>query len=110
MENYFQTIHFEWINQNYVLSVDFGQDVTVSGRKGTVTTDKGNYIGVTFHDDRKKQSLPCHTTSEFVYLDTFTNPSKFKPSKSKQRYLDYLHSDSSLSFGEWLKCNGKAVV
>ena len=92
---------FEYINNYYKLSVKMGQDVTVSGRKGTVTKDMGNYIGVTFHDT-KGDSLPCHPTWNVVYLDTFTKTAKLRPSRSKQRYLDYRHSDSSLSFKEWL--------
>ena len=93
---------FEYIKTYYKVPVEIGKDVLVSGRKGTITKDMGNYIGVTFHDDTKKQSIPCHPTSEVVYLDTFTNLSKFKLSRSKERYSEYLHSESSQTFKEWL--------
>lgn len=98
---------FEYITQYYKVPAELGRDVTVSGRKGTITSDMGNYIGVTFHDDAKKQSLPCHPTSEVIYLETFTELSKLKPknNRSKERYLNYLHADSSLSFKEWLGIN-----
>lgn len=94
-----------WINNYYGLNAKIGQNVTVSNRIGTITKDMGNYIGVTFHDDPKLQSLPCHPTSEVVYLDTFTDIKKLRPKnwRSKQRYLDYLSADSSLTFGDWLK-------
>lgn len=102
-----KTEPFEYINNYYKVNAELGRDVTVSGRLGTITSDKGNYIGVTFHDDKKKNSLPCHPTSEVVYLDTFSKLSKFKPSRSAQRYRDYLHSESSLTFREWLSIKDK---
>lgn len=95
-------IQFNWINGHYKVNAELGRDVTVSGRMGTITSDMGPYIGVTFHNDNKKQSLPCHPTSEVIYLDTFTDLTKFKLSRSAQRYRDYLEADSSLTFKEWL--------
>jgi len=92
----------EYITKYYQVPAEIGRDVTVSGRIGTITEDMGNYIGVTFHDDKHKRSLPCHPKSEVVYLDTFTPLSKFKISRSAQRYQDYLHADSSLTFAEWI--------
>lgn len=97
---------FEYIIEYYKVPACLGRDVIVGKRAGTITEDMGNYIGVTFHDDPKKQSLPCHPTSEVAYLETFTSLSKFKVSKSAQRYRDYLHADSSLTFKEWLGIKG----
>lgn len=97
---------FEYIIEYYKVPAQFGRNVTVGGKLGTITEDMGNYIGVTFHDDPNKCSYPCHPTSEVQYLDTFTNLSKFKVSKSAQRYRDYLHADSSLTFKEWLGIKG----
>lgn len=36
----------------------------------------------------------------------FQSPLPPKVSRSQQRYRDYLHSESSWSFGEWLKYGG----
>lgn len=104
---YYQRPEFEYVKEYYKVPAEFGRDVIVGKRKGTITKDMGNYIGVTFHDDEKRNSYPCHPTSEVKYLETFTHLSKLKPknSRSKERYLNYLESDSSLSFGEWLKRN-----
>ena len=95
---------FKYVKKYYNVPAEYGRDVLVSGRKGSITKCMGNYIGVTFHDDVKKQSLPCHPTSEVEYLETFTDVSKLKPknSRSKERYLSYLKSDSSLTFAEWI--------
>jgi hypothetical protein len=95
-------IPFLWINLNYKVNAELGRDVIVSGRKGTITKDMGTYIGVTWHDGNKKRSFPCHPTSEVIYLDTFTDLKKFKPSRSAQRYLDYLEADSCLTFKQYL--------
>lgn len=97
----------EWIKQNYGVPAELGRDVIVSGRTGVITKDMGNYIGVTFFDDKKKRPLPCHPTSEVTYLKSFTKLSRFKQSRSAQRYSDYLHSESSLSFKEWLGIKDK---
>lgn len=99
-----KTEDFEYIKQYYNVPADLGRDIIVGGRPGTITTDMGNYIGVTLHDDAKKRSLPYHPTSEVEYLETFTKLSTLQPknNRSKQRYSDYLHSESSLSFKEWL--------
>lgn len=102
---------FEWINNHYGLDAYIGRDITVSGKKGTITEDKGNYIGVTFHDDKKFKSLPCHPTSEVIYLDTCTDVKtlRVKNWRSKQRYSDYLNSDSSLTFAEWIGVKSKCT-
>lgn len=104
--------NFEYIKEYYKVPAELGRDVIVNGKIGTITQDKNNYIGVTFHNDDKKQSLPCHPTWEVQYLDTFTDLFKLMPKniRSKQRYLDYLSSDSTLTFAEWLGIKKKIVL
>lgn len=99
-----KTEPFEYINNYYKVTAEMGRDVIINSRLGTITSDMGNYIGVTFHDNTKRSDLPHHPTSEVIYLDSFTDLStlKTKNAPSKQRYLDYLHSESSQSFKEWL--------
>lgn len=95
---------FEYIKERYGVPAEFGRDVTVNGKIGTITKDMRNYIGVTFHADEKRHSLPCHPTSEVVYLETFTPLKKLRPKnwRSKQRYLDFLSLDTTLTFIEYL--------
>ena len=95
---------FEYVNNYYGVNAELGRDVIIGSRLATITSDRGNYIGVTFHDDARRNDLPCHPTSDVIYLDSFTDLKTIKPknSRSKQRYLDYLSADSSLSFKEWL--------
>ncbi|MBE8727961.1 hypothetical protein [Flavobacterium hungaricum] len=94
---------FEYIRNRYSVPAEMFREVTVADRKGVITEDKGNYIGVVFYDDKKLMPLPCHPTWKVEYLETFNyKPPKPKNPRSKQRYRDYLHSDSSLTFAEWL--------
>jgi hypothetical protein len=92
--------NFEWIKDYYKVPAQFGRDVKVGSKLGTITEDMGTYIGVVF--EGKSHAVPCHPTSEVVYLDTFNSVMPKKISRSAQRYRDYLHADSSLSFKEWL--------
>lgn len=98
--------NFEWIKDCYKVPAQIGRDVTVGGKLGTITEDMGTYIGVIFKDNQKTFSVPCHPTSEVVYLETFNTVQPIKISKSAQRYRDYLHADSSLTFKEWLGIKG----
>lgn len=96
-------MNFEYVKQYYGVPAELGRDVVIGGKTGTITSDQGNYIGVTFHDDKRKYSLPCHPTSEVVYLDTFSDLKRFRPTRSQERYRQYLSEDYSGSFGEYLK-------
>jgi len=102
----------DYIRQYYSVPAEIGRDVTVSGRKGTITSDKGAYIGVTFHDDKKLNSLPCHPTSEVVYLDSFTELKNLqtKNSRSKARYDKYLESEYPGTFAEFLGITKKHKI
>lgn len=94
--------NFEWIKDYYKVPAQFGRDVIVAGKLGTIVEDMNTYIGVIFKENQKDFAVPCHPTSEVTYLDTFNSVNPIKISRSKQRYRDYLHADSSLTFKEWL--------
>lgn len=96
-------MEFEYIKNYYKVPADMFREVTVGGEKGVITKDMGNYIGVTFYDRKDKSPLPCHPTSEVVYLETFNHkPPKNKNSRSKQRYLDYLAADNGQTFAQFI--------
>ena len=44
---------FEYIKNNYKVPAEMFREVLLDGRKGVITQDKGNYIGVVFYDDDK---------------------------------------------------------
>lgn len=93
---------FEYIKQYYKVPAELGREIIYDGkRKGVIAKDLGNYIGVLFDDDAPDNILPFHPTDNIEYLKTFAKVRK--PSRSRQRYMQYLDADSSLSFGEWIK-------
>lgn len=47
-----------------------------------------------------------HVTQAGVLAMDEQSPAPPKISRAKQRYRDYLHSESSWSFGEWLRYGG----
>ncbi len=94
---------FQYIKQRYQVAAEMHREVIVDGKKGVITKDMGNYIGVNFYDNQTPDPLPCHPTWEVQYLDTFnSNPPIKKITRSQRRYKDYLSDDSGLSFKEWL--------
>lgn len=94
---------FKYIQGYYKVPAEMNREVIIDGKKGVITKDMGNYIGVNFYEDRTSHPLPFHPTSGVGYLDTFNhNPPIKKLTRSQKRYLEYLHTDSGLSFSEWL--------
>lgn len=94
---------FKYINAYYKVPAEMHREVIVGGKKGVITKDMGNYIGVNFYDDITYDPLPCHPTSEVEYLETFNhNPPIKKLSRSKKRYQHYLSLDLGCSYKEYL--------
>lgn len=88
-----------YVSQYYDVPADIGRRVIVSGKQGIIVADRGNYIGVNFDQDKPGVILNCHPTDNVVYGEIGRIR---KVSRSRQRYLDYLHADTGLTFAEWL--------
>lgn len=76
-----------YVRRYYGVPAQIGRLVTVGGRPGIITADRGAYIGVTFDDDKPTSVLPCHPTSQVVY-GGMGMPRPL--TRSQKRYLDYL--------------------
>lgn len=87
---------FEYIKQYYGVPAEVGRRVTVNGKPGIITEDKGNYIGVNFDEDKPGTALPCHPAWEVNYLGM----GQIRPAtKAQQRYRRYLeYGDSFQNF------------
>jgi hypothetical protein len=94
----------DYVRDYYEVPAYLGRDVIIDSRLGTITKDMGNYIGVTFHDDLKRKSLPYHPTNGVIYLDSETDllTLRAKNQRSRDRYDAYLSSETCLSFAEYL--------
>lgn len=94
---------FDYIKERYKVPAEMYREVIVAGKKGVITQDMGNYIGVHFYNRETVEPSPCHPTWEVEYLETFNqNPPIKKQTASQRRYREYVHSESGLSFREWL--------
>lgn len=97
-------MNFDYIKERYQVPAELYREVIVNGKRGVITEDMGNYIGVNFYDNQTTTALPCHPTWEVTYCDTFNrNPPIKKQTRSQKRYQQYLLSECSESFTEWIK-------
>jgi len=102
---------FQYIKERYKVPAQMHREVIVDGKKGVITEDMGNYIGVNFYDLVTAHPLPCHPTSEVQYLETFNHkPPITKLTASQKRYREYQEEDSGLSFKQWLGIKNKSNI
>ena len=100
----------DYIRNHYKVPAEVGREILYTGdkgkdRKGVIVCDKGNYIGVVFHDSEPEEIMPLHPTWEVKYLE-IVKIRKFRKSKTraKQRYQEFLDADwFSGSFIQWLR-------
>lgn len=93
---------YKWIQSQYKVPAVYGREILFQGmRKGVIVQDQGNYIGVTFHDEKSNRVRTLHPTSEVEYLGIVV-PRKM--TKSQRRYLKYLEvADCFNSFKDFLR-------
>ncbi|MES2397926.1 MAG: hypothetical protein V4549_18080 [Bacteroidota bacterium] len=104
-------MNFEYIKSKYHVKADINREVIVAGKRGVITKDMGNYIGVNFYDNKTYDPLPCHPTWKVEYLDTFNyDPPILKMTRSKLRYLEFRKADLDISFAEFLGIYPKKKV
>lgn len=96
-----------YVRHYYGVPAQIGRRVTVGGRPGIITADRGAYIGVTFDDDKPTAVLPCHPTSQVVYGEMATP----RPlTRSQRRYQEYLDvADEFESFAHYLRYKSKRI-
>jgi len=82
-------MEFQYIKDRYKVPAEMNREVVVDGKKGVITKDMGNYIGVNFYDNVTAEPLRCHPTWEVQYLETFNHkPPIKKLTPSAKRYRD----------------------
>jgi hypothetical protein len=96
-------MEFEYIKTRYNVPAELNREIMYNGKKGIISKDMGNYLGIVLYDDKNKSELVAHPTWEMIYLDTFGKVPKPKNNRSKLRYMEYLNDDSGFSFKDWLK-------
>jgi hypothetical protein len=58
----------DYIRTFYAVPAVIGGRVKIDGRLGTITDDRGHYLGVTFDDDQDKIPRNCHPAWNIEYL------------------------------------------
>jgi hypothetical protein len=89
----------EYVNQHYNVNACIGRRIDFKGRGGIIAEDRGNYIGVTFDDQKPGTVDNLHPTWKVKYLEMGTVR---KMTRSQKRYADYLRSEVSETFSEWM--------
>lgn len=92
-----------YASEYYNVPADMNRIVIVNCKRGVITKDMGNYIGVSFYDNATSDPSPCHPTWKVTYTDEFDYNSPVKKlSRSQKRYREFIDSDCGHSFPEWL--------
>lgn len=92
---------FEYVKEYYGVDAKLNQIVMYKGEKGIIAADKGHYIGVNFDKDKAGDISNVHPTDEnLVYTSDIGKVRKM--TRSQKRYQDYLHSECSETFAEYI--------
>ncbi len=90
----------EYVRQYYKVPAEIGRRVKVyDGKEGIIAEDRGHYIGVNLDTDKPGVVHNYHPTDGVEYLGMGTVR---KLTRSQQNYRDYLNTESSDTFAEWM--------
>lgn len=89
----------EYVRNYYNVPAVIGRAVIVNGKPGVIAADRGAYIGVNFDSDEPGDISNCHPTWKVEYGEMRRIR---KPTRSQQRYQEYIRSEVDESFSEWL--------
>lgn len=77
----------EYVREHYGVPAEIGRRVTIDGRPGVITADRGHYIGVTFDDQKPNMIMNAHPTWKIEYGEL----GRVRPmTASQRRYQEYL--------------------
>ncbi len=96
----------EYVQNMYGVPACIGRRICFKGRHGTIAEDRGHYIGVNFDDDKPGSVFNLHPTWKVEYGEMGTVR---KPSRSQQRYKNFISSEYPGTFGEWLGIKKKVA-
>lgn len=97
----------EYVRDFYRVPACIGRRVTVYGKPGIISADRGHYIGVTFDADRQTVIRNAHPTDGVVYGELGRLR---KITRSQRRYMAYLEvADLYEGFAHWLRSRTTGV-
>ena len=91
----------EYVRENYGVPACIGRVVSFKGRKGIITEDRGNYIGITFDDEKPGSISNFHPQTEGL---EYLGIGKIRQmTQSQKRYKEYKDADwYDGSYTDWL--------
>ena len=89
----------EYVREHYGVPAVIGRRVVVGGKSGIIAEDRGHYIGVNLDADKPGVIRNAHPTSDVEYGEMGTMR---KMTRSQERYMDYVRSETTLTFAEWI--------
>lgn len=90
----------EYAKQYYGVPSDIGRRVEWRGNPGIIYRDGGNYVAVNFDSDKPGICSNIHPTDpDLKYLE-IGKPRKM--TRAQQNYQEYIRSETSLTFAEWI--------
>ena len=90
----------EYVRKYYGVPACIGRRIKFIGKLGTISEDRGHYIGVNFDDSKPGVISNVHPTDGVEYLEM---GKVRKMTRSQQRYQDYLRvSECYESFAHYL--------
>ena len=97
----------EYVRDYYGVSACVGRIVVYRGRKGVISADRGNYIGVTFDDEKPGTISTFHPPTDDLKYGGMGKVRKM--TRSQKRYQDWQCADSGITFAEWLGIRPRVI-
>jgi len=89
-----------YVKDYYNVPDDIGRKVEYKGKTGIIYMDGGNYVAVNFDNDKPGECSYIHPADPDLKYGEMGQVRKLTP--SQKRYQDYVRSDSTLTFAEYL--------
>lgn len=90
----------EYVQKAYGVPAEIGRRVVAYGKPGIIAEDRGHYIGINLDADKPGVVNNYHPTDGIIY----EGMGEVRPmTRSQRRYRDFIETDGSETFGEWLK-------
>lgn len=90
----------EYVAETYNVPACIGRRIKYKDREGIISCDRGNYIGVTFDNEKPTEVSNIHPTDENLEYLEMGKVRQMTP--SQKRYQKYLDSECNETFAEWL--------
>ena len=90
----------EYVRDYYKVPAELGRLVDYGDRSGVIAEDRGNYVGVNFNDCKPGDITNIHSRDPNL---SYLGMGKIRSmTRSQKRYHDYIHSETDLTFAEWM--------